>query len=852
MALRCRAIPVSLEGNTLYVAMADPYDVVAIDEIRRYFARPIEVVPRVASATDIAEALAHYDDAVLDNLLAELEAGEGRASSEAEWEHPVIRFVNAVLTDGVRQGASDIHFEPEGNCVRLRYRIDGVLRQIRALHATHWSGLSHRLKIMAGLNIADTRSLQDGRFEMNVAGAAIDFRMAVMPVAQGENIVVRILDRRRALLPLDKLGFGAAAMADMERILERPEGIILVTGPTGCGKTTTLYSMLNKISSVESNIMTLEEPIEYQFELIRQTAVQEEQGLGFVEGVRGILRQDPDVIFIGEVRDPGTAQMALRSAMTGHQVFSTLHCIDALGALPRLVDLELHPRMLAGHISGVIAQRLVRRLCPQCRGLRAATDDEARLLKCVSVTPPVHEVRAHANAGFTEAQSPYLAPVAERPMIGTAVGCEYCHGTGYRGRAAVAEILRVTPELDELIATDAPRAALYSPGARRRVHNHGRRRFRQNPQGRDRLRKPARNRRPYEAELMPAYRYRAVHAAGHIAQGTAAAANERELVHYLNGAGLELIEAREKREKESIVTRSVSPYALAAFCAQMGDMLEAGLPLMDALETVGSTSPSGLRDASAGIMRASHAWQPHRGGLRKISAPVPAGSAGDPCCGRSERRSRANLQAPRALCRGSRAHECAPAQSAALSLVSAGCHRRGVRLHDDTGRAADRAVPQFDRQPVAAHDAAPDRGFAVRRRRLVAVRAGCGPCGPYSGGRASHLRQRRAHDRWLCAACARDRHGCEQADPRALRPQLAILIQSGLSVSEALAAARGTLGNRALEARLATVVEDIHAGQLIIIASDDAAVSALRHTHDAHRRAQRFSRQKPCRRCRRL
>jgi len=284
---------------------------------------------------------------------------------------------------------------------------------------------------MAGMNIADTRSLQDGRFHVRIGGADIDFRMAVMPTAQGENIVIRILDHRNALLPLEKLGFHTGTQSELQRILERPEGIVLVTGPTGSGKTTTLYSILSKMSTTEVNIMTLEDPIEYQFNLIRQTAVQEQQGLGFAEGVRGILRQDPNIIFIGEVRDSDTAQMALRASMTGHQVFTTLHCNDALGALPRLIDLGLHPRMLAGNITGVIAQRLVRKLCPHCRTTRPATEDEKQILQC-----------------------------EDEAMVAEPVGCAHCHTIGYRGRIAISEILRITPELDELIATDAPRTTM--------------------------------------------------------------------------------------------------------------------------------------------------------------------------------------------------------------------------------------------------------------------------------------------------------------------------------------------------------------------------------------------------------
>ncbi len=464
LAVKHNMIPLGLENGRLEVALADPYDIVALDEMRRHFPDASELVPRVAPAVDIAAMLELYGEASdsFDEILQELETGRATAPQGRDWEHPVVRLVNSIVTEGVRRGASDIHLEPESRFIRLRYRIDGVLHQERILHLAHWPEVSHRIKIMAGMNIADQRSMQDGRFTLTVGGATIDFRVAVMPTACGENIVIRILDHRRAMLPLEKLGFNATALAAIERLLQRPEGIILVTGPTGCGKTTTLYSMLHKISSVDVNIMTLEEPIEYRLALIRQTAVREEQGIGFAEGVRGILRQDPDVIFIGEVRDAATAQMALRSAMTGHQVFSTLHCNDALGALPRLIDLGLHPRMMAGHVVGVIAQRLVRKLCPHCKTMRLATEEESRLLRCAKQQNDATMKFLPDVGHFAEAQSPYDAPVAAVPvpMIGEAVGCDSCTGTGYRGRTVVAEVLRVTPELDALVAEDASRVRL--------------------------------------------------------------------------------------------------------------------------------------------------------------------------------------------------------------------------------------------------------------------------------------------------------------------------------------------------------------------------------------------------------
>jgi type II secretory ATPase GspE/PulE/Tfp pilus assembly ATPase PilB-like protein len=451
VAERCRVIPLSFDNGILQIAVADPLDISALDEARRYFPRRIEIVQFVASENDILDALeATTQKSDLDQILQELEGAADPFAHESEsWEHPIVRLVNSILTDAVREGASDIHLEPESSFVRLRVRIDGILHQKRALHLSHWPQISHRLKIMAGMNIADTRSMQDGRFHMQISGAEIDFRMAIMPTVQGENIVIRILDHRRALLPLESLGYDAAALKQIERILDRPEGIVLVTGPTGSGKTTSLYAMLKRLSNVDINIMTLEEPVEYQFDMIRQTAIQDQQGLGFAEGVRGILRQAPDIIFIGEIRDDDTARMALRAAMTGHQVFSTLHCNDSFGALPRLNDFGLSSRMMSGNIAGIIAQRLVRTLCPKCKHTRAATPEERKILGRAALP-------AVSTPGFAEAQASFDEPV----IIADAKGCDHCNHTGYRGRSAVVEVLRMTPEMEELVAAEAPRSSL--------------------------------------------------------------------------------------------------------------------------------------------------------------------------------------------------------------------------------------------------------------------------------------------------------------------------------------------------------------------------------------------------------
>ncbi len=434
-AQRCRAVPVADELGEVHFAMADPYDVLALDEIRRHLPpnrQPRALVATLTEINDAIERLYGYEGNI-QSILNELETGQfdlaSLVATEGQYRHPVVRLVDWFLLDAVKIGASDIHYEPEASFIRVRYRIDGLLHLMHTLHRDHWQALSHRLKIMAGMNIADSRNIQDGRFTISLTGTEIDFRVSLLPTSHGENIVLRVLDHRRALLPLEVLGFAHDTLQMMRKIIRRPEGITIITGPTGCGKTTTLYSLLQEISGPSVNIMTLEDPIEYRLPLIRQTQVREGQ-LGFADGVRAILRQDPDIVFIGEIRDQDTAQMALRAAMTGHQVYSTLHTNDSFGVLPRLVDLGLNPQVLVGNVTAAIAQRLVQRLCVHCKRPRAATGHECTIMG-LSGNPP--------------------------PQIFEAPGCDKCRGTGFKGRVAVIEILRHTPEMDELLLASASR-----------------------------------------------------------------------------------------------------------------------------------------------------------------------------------------------------------------------------------------------------------------------------------------------------------------------------------------------------------------------------------------------------------
>lgn len=434
--MRSKAVPVFVEADTVTVAISDVFNIIAIDQIRRYFPRHYKVIPVYSPESDILEVVDQYHDYELsvDGIIKEIETGRSAnvtLSGETEgYVNPMVRLVDSILVDAIKNEASDIHFEPEGSFLRLRYRIDGQMRQIRSFHKDYWAAIAVRLKIMSSINIAETRIPQDGRITYTVLGRKIDFRVATQPTIHGENIVMRILDTRKSLLPFSDLGFEEENIHLLKRLLKRPEGIIIVTGPTGSGKTTTLYAILNHINSINQNIMTLEDPVEYQIPLLRQTNVREITGMTFSEGIRSMMRQDPDVIFVGEVRDEDTANMAIRAAMTGHQVFTTMHTNDALGAIPRIVDIGIQPHLLSGNVVALIAQRLTRRLCHECRQSYTPSHEECQILGVDSKSPP--KIYKHA-------------------------GCSECDNTGYKGRIAIVEILRIDRGLDEMIHNQVPR-----------------------------------------------------------------------------------------------------------------------------------------------------------------------------------------------------------------------------------------------------------------------------------------------------------------------------------------------------------------------------------------------------------
>ena len=437
LAKRHHLLPLDYDrtNRRLALAISDINDIVGLDRVRSQLEEGTEIETLLAGESEIDHAIDQYygHELSIDGILHEIETGEidwhSLSATDNEYSQPVVRLIDSILTDAVKREASDIHFEPEANFLRIRYRIDGMLRQIRALHKSYWPAMTVRIKVLSGMNIAEMRAPQDGRISLTVSGRPIDFRVASQPTIHGENIVLRILDRQKGIVPLEGLGLAEEHLHQLKLMIARPEGIILVTGPTGSGKTTTLYSVLNHINSEGIHIMTLEDPVEYPMAMVRQTSVAETAKLDFANGIRSMMRQDPDVILVGEVRDSETAEMAFRAAMTGHQVYTTLHTNSAIGAVPRLLDIGVLPDIMAGNIIGIVAQRLIRRLCEHCKSPYHAEPHEIRLLGSMGEGP--------------------------RTVLFRPTGCELCDFQGYRGRLAIMELLRIDAGIDDLIARRA-------------------------------------------------------------------------------------------------------------------------------------------------------------------------------------------------------------------------------------------------------------------------------------------------------------------------------------------------------------------------------------------------------------
>lgn len=419
------------DAGRLVVAMADPGNVFALDDIRQLTG--LDARPVVATREDLLSAIDRYyrADADFDELTSELERPEDTEDElsrmrEIVEDAPIVKYVNLLITQAIQDRASDIHIEPTEHDLRIRYRIDGVLHEVMRSPKQIASGVTSRLKIMADIDIAERRVPQDGRLSVNAHGRKIDLRVATLPTVWGEKIVMRILDNSTALLDLADLGFSAENFARYEKSFTKPYGMILVTGPTGSGKSTTLYATLNIVSRPEINVITVEDPVEYRLAGINQVQVNTKAGLTFAGALRSILRSDPDVVLIGEIRDHETAQIAIEASLTGHLVLSTLHTNDAPSAITRLTEMGIEPFLVGSATDAVLAQRLARRLCTKCKEPYQPTEEE-----------------------LVGARSPWQ-PGQEVPTLYRPVGCPSCSRTGYKGRLALHEVMTVTEEIERL------------------------------------------------------------------------------------------------------------------------------------------------------------------------------------------------------------------------------------------------------------------------------------------------------------------------------------------------------------------------------------------------------------------
>ncbi len=446
-ARRYRVLPLRQEHGTIIVATTDPLETVAVDDLRLLLGMPVrpilttgvallaclnrvyDAAASPAGAEQVMEDIAATEN--LDQLAHELD--EPQDLLDATDEAPIIRLVNSVLFQAVRQRASDIHFESFERGLVVRYRIDGVLYPVLTPPKRLQASIVARIKIMAGLNIAEKRLPQDGRFAIRTAGKDVDLRVSVLPTSHGERVVLRLLEKENRLLNLTEMGFSADRLAAIQQMIQLAHGIILVTGPTGSGKTTTLYAALSQINSPDKNIITVEDPVEYQLLGIGQMQVNPKINLSFAAGLRSILRQDPDVIMIGEIRDRETAEIAIHASLTGHLVFSTLHTNDAASAATRLIDMGIEPFLVASSVVAVLAQRLLRHICPDCKRPYKATPDELTRLG----------LDAKTSMTFYRG-----------------AGCPSCSQTGYRGRTGIYELLVLDDEIRRLIGTKADAAVI--------------------------------------------------------------------------------------------------------------------------------------------------------------------------------------------------------------------------------------------------------------------------------------------------------------------------------------------------------------------------------------------------------
>jgi type IV pilus assembly protein PilB len=447
MALRLRSVPVSRDGSALALAMTNPLDIAAIDEV--HLTTGLEIEPLIATEDDIKEAILRSYGAgedmseIIGEAIKGVEPGEIRvaeeeSTSEAEYSlnelkemvegAPVVKLVNAIISKAIAARASDIHIEPEPRRVRVRYRVDGMMSEAMSIPKDLQHSVASRIKVMGNMDIAERRAPQDGRITLVTQTGHYDFRISTYPSIHGENLVIRILDKSAANIGIPNLGMKPEVLERFEQLIRRPHGMILAAGPTGSGKTTTLYAALHELNSAERNIITIEDPVEYQLPGVVQGNVNPKAGVTFASGLRTIVRQDPDVVLVGEIRDRETAEIATEAALTGHLVLSTLHTNDAAGAVSRLTDMGIEPFLIASSLIGVSAQRLVRVICPKCS---VPYSPPEKMLSLLGLDP---DMKIEYKIGN---------------------GCEYCNRTGYRGRKGVFELLAVSPEVQALILARA-------------------------------------------------------------------------------------------------------------------------------------------------------------------------------------------------------------------------------------------------------------------------------------------------------------------------------------------------------------------------------------------------------------
>ena len=452
VAVRHTVLPLKREGRTLTVAMSDPTNGSVLEDLK--FITRFDIFPVIAGEYTLRQAIERYyeqSDAQLQKIISDIEEGddlevieerdEDEAPTQIADDAPVVKLINGILTDAVKRGASDIHIEPFEKEIRIRYRIDGALQEIMKPPIKLKAALTSRVKILSALNIAERRVPQDGRIKLKMGKRVIDFRVSTLPVIYGEKIVLRILDKGNLTLDLQKFGFEPKAEKDLMRAIMNPYGMVLVTGPTGSGKTTTLYSALSQVNKIDVNIMTAEDPVEYNIHGINQVLVRTEIGMTFAAALKAFLRQDPNIVMVGEIRDIETGSIAIKAALTGHLVLSTLHTNDAPSTVTRMIDMGIEPFNVASAVNLIVAQRLVRRICSGCKAEHKYDSDELAAL------------------GIDEEEAAHLT-------FYKGTGCDACNDSGYRGRQGLYEVMAMTPELRRLVLRGASTADLQEQAVR--------------------------------------------------------------------------------------------------------------------------------------------------------------------------------------------------------------------------------------------------------------------------------------------------------------------------------------------------------------------------------------------------